>query len=205
MANRKHLPAEERRELTIRTVLDLCSRGNPSRVTMASIADAMRVTQGALFRHFRGKDDIWCAVIDWAAKRLMRRVDRAVEQATTPGEALRALFMTHVVFITEHPGVPRMLMGELQHPEPTPARRIARSLLEAYRQRVSAVLSEGRDGGEFAPDLDVDAAAVQFIGTIQGMVLQSLMVGDVSRIRGQAPRLLELYMRGIGAARRGHD
>lgn len=199
MPNRRHLPADERRELTIRTVLDLCGRGNPSRVTMASIADAMQVTQGALFRHFRGKEDIWNAVIEWVMNRLLRRVDSVIETAESPDEAMRALFTMQVEFITEHPGVPRMLMAELQYPEPTPARRMAHSLLATYRRRLGAVLSQGCERGDFAQELDVEAAAMQFIGTIQGMVLQSLMAGSLHDVRDRAPRMLELYMRGIGA------
>jgi hypothetical protein len=39
-----------------------------------------------------------------------------------------------------------------------------------------------------------------FIGTIQGLVMQSLLDGDVERIRRDAPRAFAIYCRGIRSA-----
>jgi len=39
-----------------------------------------------------------------------------------------------------------------------------------------------------------------FIGTIQGLVMQSLLAGDVTRIRRDAPRVFDIYRRGIRSA-----
>ena len=62
------LPAEERRALTIQTVIDLAARQNPSDITTTDIARHMGLTQGALFRHFPTKDELWLAVMDWVAE-----------------------------------------------------------------------------------------------------------------------------------------
>ena len=43
-------------------------------------------------------------------------------------------------------------------------------------------------------------AVVLFIGTIQGLVMQSLLAGDVVRMRAQAPAVFAIYRRGIGCA-----
>ncbi|MCC6200386.1 MAG: TetR family transcriptional regulator, partial [Moraxellaceae bacterium] len=43
-----------------------------------------------------------------------------------------------------------------------------------------------------------EAAATLFIGTIQGLVMQSLLMGDVARMRSDAPRVFAIYRRGIG-------
>ena len=53
--------------------------------------------------------------------------------------------------------------------------------------------------GELAADLDADAAAALFIGSIQGLVMQSLLAGDVGRMRLDAPRVFAIYRRGIGS------
>jgi len=49
----------------------------------------------------------------------------------------------------------------------------------------------------FRASLDVKAAALLFIGTIQGLVMQSLMAGNVARIRHDAPKVFAIYRRGI--------
>lgn len=195
----KHLRADERRELTVRTVVDLAAEQNPSEITTAAIAKRMHVTQGALFRHFPNKDAILEAVMDWVADRLLTRLDKAVVAAPGPLAALEAMFMAHIEFIVDHPGVPRMLFGELQRTGSTPAKRMAKSLLKRYGERLHGLMEQGKEGGELAPDLDVDTAAVLFIGTIQGLVMQSLIAGKVAQIRGRAPAVFAVFQRGIAA------
>ena len=48
----KHLPADERRAVTVESVVALAGSQNPSEITTAAIAKHMNLTQGALFRHF---------------------------------------------------------------------------------------------------------------------------------------------------------
>lgn len=183
----------------MRTLVELCAEQDPARITTASIAARMGVTQGALFRHFSGKDEIWQAVMVWVADQVMQRLDKAVPRTDTPLAILDAMFMAHVGFITEHPGVPRLMFGQLQHAEPTDATRLVRSMLAGYRERLADILARGKEVGELRADLDINAAATQFIGTVQGLVVQSLIDGDVARIAEQAPSALLLYRRGIEA------
>lgn len=199
MTAKRNLSAEARRQRTVETVLELCAEEDPATLTTGRIAQHMRVTQGALFRHFPSKDAIWESVANWVAERVMRELDEAAATAEGPLAALEAMFHAHVTFIQCHPGVPRMIMGQLQHDHPTPARQVVRSLLFRYRERVEARLVEARRAGILRPGLDLDAAATQFIGMVQGLVMQSLMVGDMSHMARQAPSALDIYLHGIRA------
>ena len=195
----KHLPADERRAVTIGAVVELAGLVNPSEITTAAIAKHMRVTQGALFRHFPSKDAIWRAVMEWMAERLLGRIDHAAQGIDSPVAALRAMFMSHVEFVIEHPGVPRMMFGELQRAEASPAKDMARTLIRRYGDRLRALLERGKAGGEIAPEVDVEAAATLFIGTIQGLVMQSMLSGDIGRMRAEAPGVFAIYQRGIAS------
>ena len=157
----------------------------------------MGLTHGALFRHFPTKDAILQAVMEWVAERLLSRVNQAAESTTSPVAALEAIFMTHVDFVVEHPGVPRIMFGELQRAEKSGAKRLARTLVQKYGQRLQELVEAGKAKGELNIALDSEAAAILFIGTIQGLVMQSLLAGDVARIRRDAPRVFEIYLRGI--------
>jgi len=194
----KHLPAEERRAATVEAVVDLAAEQNPSDITTTAIAQRMGLTQGALFRHFPTKDAILQAVMSWVTERLLARVDKAAEGTASPVAALEAVFMAHIDFVSEHPGVPRMLFGELQRPGETLPKRMAQTLIHRYGERLRRLLEAGKAQGKLDAGLDVDAAAVLFIGTIQGLVMQSLLAGDVARIRRDAPGVFSIYRRGIG-------
>ena len=195
----KNLPAEERRAVTVEAVVTLAASKNPSEITTAAIARQMHLTQGALFRHFPNKEAIWQAVMEWVAERLLARIDHAAQGIESPLAAMQAMFMSHVEFVVEHPGVPRMLFGELQRTESTPTKRMVQTLLQRYGERLHRYIEQGKARGELSVNLDNEAAAMLFIGTIQGLVMQSLLAGDVDRIRHDAPRVFEIYRRGIGS------
>jgi AcrR family transcriptional regulator len=196
----KPLPAETRRAVTVEAVIELAAERDPGEITTAAIASHMKLTQGALFRHFPSKDAIWEAVMEWVAERLLARVDRAAAQAASPVAALQAIFLAHADFVAEHPGVPRMLFGELQRAGATPAKRLARTLLERYGERIRARLEAGKAAGEVSAALDVDAAVTLFVGTLQGLIMQSMLAGDILRIRQDAPRVFAIYLAGIRSA-----
>ncbi|KON79498.1 TetR/AcrR family transcriptional regulator [Azoarcus sp. PA01] len=196
----KHLPADERRAGTVEAVVELAGSQNPSEITTSAIAKHMNLTQGALFRHFPTKDAIWQAVLEWVAERLLGRIDRAAQGIESPLAAMQAMFMAHIEFVAEHPGVPRMIFGELQRAESTPAKRMVQTLIQRYGERLHRLIENGKACGELSATLDSEAAATLFIGTIQGLVMQSLLAGDVARIRREAPRVFAIYRRGIGAA-----
>ncbi len=193
----RNLPAEERRAVTVEAVVELAATQNPSEITTAAIAKQMHLTQGALFRHFPSKEAIWQATMEWVAERLLNRVERAAEGIDSPLAALRAMFMAHVDFVTEHPGVPRMMFGELQRSEPTAAKRMVKTLLERYQQRLHKLIETGKARGEMAVALDSEAAALLFIGTIQGLIMQSLLADDVPGMARNAARVFDIYCRGI--------
>lgn len=193
----KHLPADERRAVTIEAVIELAAEQNPSDITTSAIAQRMGLTQGALFRHFPSKEAILQAVMMWVAERLLWRVDKAAQEASTPLAALEAIFMTHIDFVADHPGVPRMMFGELQRAGETAPKRMVQTLVLGYRERLQVLILQGKEQGELDAALDVEAAATLFVGTIQGLVMQSLMAGDVSSVRRNAPRVFAIYRRGI--------
>ena len=193
----QYLSAEDRRAATVQAVVDLAAEQNPAEITTTAIADRMGLTQGALFRHFPNKEAIVEATMSWVGERLLVSVDKAAEGAASPGAALEAMFMTHIDFVSKHPGVPRMLFGELQRSGETLAKRMVQTLIRQYEQRLRRLMEAGKAQGELSAELDVDAAAVLFIGTIQGLVMQSLLAGKVSRIRRDAPAVFTIYRRGI--------
>ncbi len=199
-ASNKYLPAAKRRVVTVETVVELAGEQNPSKITTASIAKRMGLTQGALFRHFTNKDAIFQAVMEWVIERLMSRIEKAVHAKSSSLAALESMFMAHVDFITEHPGIPRILFGELQHPEETAPKMVVQTLIRCYGERLNCLFEQGKVSGELDEELDNEAAATLFIGTIQGLVMQSLLAGDVSRMRRDAPRVFTIYQRGIRSA-----
>ena len=139
--------------------------------------------------------------MEWVAGQLLARTEKAAQTASSPLAALEAMFVTHIDFIARHPGVPRILFGELQHAEDAPAKRMVQTLLIRYGERLGTLIEKGKSQGELSQDVDTTAAVSLFIGMIQGLIMQSLLAGDIHRMRAEAPKVFAIYSRGIGRIR----
>lgn len=196
-ATRKNLTAEQRRHVTIEAVVDLAAQQNPGSITTAAIAKHMNLTQGALFRHFTNKEAIWQAVMEWVSKRLLSKINKAAAAADNSLAALESVFMTHIGFIIAHPGVPRMLFGELQRSEDTAAKNIVHHTLKNYAEIIAKLVEQGKVENLIDEDADAKAVAVLFIGSMQGLVMQSMLGGDIKLMKDKAEGVFKLFRKSI--------
>ncbi|AOW12526.1 hypothetical protein LPB72_15860 [Hydrogenophaga crassostreae] len=193
-------PTEARQASLIAAALALAAERSPAEVTTAQLAQAIGVTQGAVFRHFESKEAIWLAVLDDASERLLARLlSAAAPHATNGLHALEAVFDAHVEFVIEHPGLPRLVFQELQRPQDTALKANVRQLMQAYRMLLVKLLKRGQAEGLIAQSVDPQTATVVLMGAVQGLVMQALMSGDVAAMRTQAPRVFQLLRAGLSA------
>ena len=198
---RQRLSSPERQEAIVAAVLELAAEVGPGRITTQAIADRVGVTQGALFRHFPDKEAIWSAVFAWLPTALGKALEGPFRDGRAPLDTLERVFHAHVGFVAAHPGVPRILFHELQRPADSAARRRLRELVGAYRQRLIAQFEAAKIARQVAADLDAEAAAVLFIGTVQGLVLQTTLFTDEKSMRAHARRLFPLLLDGFRGRR----
>ena len=179
----------ERRGEIVAAYLALAAEGDPGRITTGQLAERVGLTQGALFRHFAGKEAMVEAVVEWVAAGLMGAV-RSVLGEVEPGEELEALgraFLAHAAFVDRHPGGPRVILSELQHAGGTGALRAAGDLMRGYRVLVERVMRRGCAAGVLRADLDVQAASGVYLGALQGLLFQALVGGRAASVSKAAP------------------
>jgi AcrR family transcriptional regulator len=200
------LPTEERQADIVAAALRLLQDSSPALVTTGDIAVAVGVTQGAVFKHFTTKDAIWVAAMRWVRQVLLLALTEAAAPAAqaagarAPRDALAAIFKAHVDFVIAHPGVPRLIFHELQQPADSATKQEVRALMQAYRELLQRVLGQAVTQGDAAPGLDTAAAATLFMGSVQGLVMQSMLAGKPGAMRSQAPGVLALVLRGLKGA-----
>lgn len=192
------LSTEERQAGIVAAILQLARDTSPALITTNDIAQAVGLTQGAVFKHFESKEAIWRAAMQWVHQTLISALTQAAEAAPSPGDALAAVFRAHVDFVLTHPGVPRVIFHELQQPDDTAAKQEVRALLQDYRALLLNLLTQARDAGQVPVGLDVEAAVTAFVGLIQGLVMQAMLSGRAPALREHAERVFTIYLRGLG-------
>lgn len=191
------LPTETRQAEIIAGALRLAQTRSPGAITTAELAGAVGLSQGALFKHFASKDAVWLAALDWVAEHLLATLTSAAQQANGPVEALQRVFEAHVAFCITNPGVPRVIFHELQQPVDTPIKQKVRGLMHDYRQLLMTLMHAAVQRAEANPALNVPAAATMFVGLVQGLVMQSMLSGQVAHMAVDGPPVFQLFLRAI--------
>jgi AcrR family transcriptional regulator len=194
---RKRLGADERREEIIRVTLALAAKQGVDDVTTQDMAQAMGVTQGAVFRHFPSKDSIWLAVMQWVRERLMGVLGRAAALGRDPLDALQRMFFAHIDFIAGHPAIPRVLMSEHLHGRSPALRQLVTEIMLAYEAKITGLLVDAKAQGLARGDLDAHAAATLYIGMIQGLVLQTSILRDQRTLVAEAARTFPIFLQAV--------
>jgi AcrR family transcriptional regulator len=194
---RKRLGADERREEIIRVTLALAAKQGVDDVTTQDMAQAMGVTQGAVFRHFPSKDAIWLAVMQWVRDRLMAVLGRATAQGRDPLDALQRMFFAHIDFISRYPAIPRVLMSEHLHGRSSALRRMVTEIMLGYEAKIAGLLTDAQAQGLARADLDAHAAATLYIGMIQGLVLQTSILRGQRTLAAEAARTFPVFLQAI--------
>lgn len=189
---------EVRQASLVEAALLLAAERSPSDITTADLARAVGISQGAVFKHFASKEAIWLAVLDWVAEALITRLHAAAagaDRAALP--ALRAVFLSHVDFVSAYPGVPRLVFQELQRPGDTALKNRVRALMLRYRQLLLAVLQHAKTQQALRPEVELQAATVLFLGSVQGLLMQAMISNNVPAMAAQAPGVFAILQHGL--------
>lgn len=198
------LSGEARRTAIIDAVLGLSAERSPGLITTSDIAGALGLSQGAIFKHFPSKEDIWLAVAERVASSLLMTIERVAAQANSPLAGLRAIFLAHVGFVIERPGAPRFIFHELQRAIDSPVKLRLRGMLADYRQLLMHLLAEAAQHGQVDENINHAAAVSLLIGSIQGLVMQSMVADSQLAMLEQAEAVLAIIERGITRQARGN-
>lgn len=194
---RKRMSSEDRQSEIIRVAIALAAEKDVGSVTTQDMADAMNLTQGAIFRHFANKDEIWLAVMYWIRERLMSVLSNAAADATDPLDAVHRMFLAHVSFVSKHPAIPRILFSELQHKKDGKLRQLIQELVSGYEARIAGLLDAAKLQSLVDVELDSRHAAVLYIGMIQGLVMQVSIFGGKRSLLQEAEQTFPIFLHGI--------
>jgi len=152
----------ETRDLIIRVALQLFSELGYHETTMADIAEAASIGKGTIYWHFTSKQELFEAVIESGAKRLVQVVRQILDQPVDSREKLRRFILEHIRFYKQSSSLARILMQEHR-----PAKRKHR----LWRMRLGMInateqiLKEGIETGSLRP-LDVEIIAPAIVGAV---------------------------------------
>ncbi len=188
---RSRKSAADRKVEIVETAIRLSAEIGPNRVTTQHLADAVGVTQPAIFRHFATKSEIWLEVGDHIIGQMqaLNRHMTHVQPDDLHGH-LHEVVGRHFVHIAAQPAIPAILFSRELLTDYEPLRVKVDALLDERRTSLATLIRKAQDTGLHKAELIADDAAVQVLAIIQGLSMRWLVANQGFDLAAEGRRVV---------------
>ncbi|NOD78811.1 TetR/AcrR family transcriptional regulator [Ruegeria sp. HKCCD4332] len=188
-------PADERKTEIVQAMLRLADELGPDRLTTQSVADAVGLTQPAIFRHFATKQDLWLAVAAVISDRLKTAWADALKTSDDPTARVKALILAQLHQIETMPAIPSILFSRELQVENDDLRQSVLALMTELVALLAIELTKGQKAGLFDTDLLPEDGALLLVSLVQGLAIRWTLGKRSFALESEGRRLLDAQMR----------
>ncbi len=163
------LDTKTRQKQIIDVSLNLIKEGGIQNLTMKRIAERVGISEQAIYRHFKSKQDILCSIISYFNEHF-ENVFQSVSQIPTVEKRMSAFIDGHLAYFQANPATAAVIFSEeiFQYDS-----KLARKVNELVEKRISVItifISLAQQEGAFRKDLSAEDIAYIFLGSIRFLV-----------------------------------
>jgi TetR/AcrR family transcriptional regulator len=162
----------QRREEILQALARMLESNNAGRVTTATLAEEVGVSEAALYRHFGSKAQMFEALVGFIEESLFTRVNRILESDDPPPEQCEQILRLWLGFAAKNPGLARLMLGESIQSESEELKGRVSQLMERLETQLKQLLKQARVESRLSSDTDAVAAANLLVAVVHGRINQ---------------------------------
>lgn len=166
VTKQKRAAGPSRKEQIVKVTLDIIGEYGFKGLTTAKIAEGVGISEAALYRHFKSKEEILSVAVNTIGQRLKMTIHEIMALDLSAPQKLEKIFMTHLDHIRTNRGVPRIIYTSEVHVEPD-LRVKLHQIIENYLSTISALVEEGQAQKEVSAKLKPELVAARFLSMLQ--------------------------------------
>ncbi len=146
---------------------------NPGdRITTAKLAEAVGVSEAALYRHFPSKAKMFEGLIEFVEDAVFSRIKLIMVEETEALQRCHKLLHLLLGFTERNPGITRILNGDALAGETARLRSRVQQFYERLETQIKQILREAELNEGLRPQITVSAAANLLLAAAEGRIGQ---------------------------------
>ncbi len=167
----------DRKHEILQTVAQMLEDPAGEKVTTAALAARLKVSEAALYRHFRGKAEMFEGLIEFIEQTLFALINKITGEEKSGLRQIEAILGIMLAFAQKNRGMTRVLVGEALVNEDERLQTRINQLHERLEAALKQALRFGVSQGEFAQEVDIAAQANLMMSFVIGRWHQFAMSG----------------------------
>ncbi|MGE3773085.1 MAG: nucleoid occlusion factor SlmA [Gammaproteobacteria bacterium] len=144
-----------------------------ARISTASLAAALGVSEAALYRHFASKAKMFDALIDFAEETVFGLANRILEETSDAAARCGRICSVVLRFAEKNPGITRVLMGDILVGEHERLRARVAQFFDRLETQLRQILRDSLLSAGAQPDRAlINAAASLILASVTGRLAQ---------------------------------
>lgn len=161
------------RRQQILEALALMLQNHPGdRITTASLAKAVGVSEAALYRHFPSKAKMLEGLIAFAEDTLFNRINLILTEQPEAYDRCRNIVLLILRFVERNPGFARLFVGDALAGETERLRARMHQLMNRVETQLRLVLREHNAREPSLPTIHINGSANMLLAYTEGKILQ---------------------------------
>ncbi|MBE0511360.1 MAG: nucleoid occlusion factor SlmA [Gammaproteobacteria bacterium] len=161
-----------RRQHILETLAQELENSPGQRITTASLARAVGVSEAALYRHFPSKAKMFEGLIEFIEDSVFGLINRILADESDARLRCEKIMLLLLGFSARNPGISRILVGDVLNGENERLRTRIGQFFDRIETQFKQVLREAEPAGLLHKGLPVSAAANLLLATAEGRMNQ---------------------------------
>ncbi|MGC9362281.1 MAG: TetR/AcrR family transcriptional regulator [Candidatus Syntrophosphaera sp.] len=161
-----------RQEEIIQAAITIIARQGFKALTTKNLAGELKLTEAALYRHFKNKNDLILRILDHFKNLSCEVLERIRDGELDPMEKIHRFVLSRYELFTDNPELAQVMFSEeLFRFDPFYARQM-QEIMEIHRDSVTGYISDAQARGMIAKELDPLQLFRIIIGSMRFMISQ---------------------------------
>ncbi|OGA21272.1 MAG: nucleoid occlusion factor SlmA [Betaproteobacteria bacterium RIFCSPLOWO2_02_FULL_67_26] len=158
----------ERRHQILQTLAQMLEQPAGEKVTTAALAARLSVSEAALYRHFKGKAEMFEGLIEFIEQTLFALINRITGEEKSGLRQLEGIMTVLLGFAQKNRGMTRVLIGDALVNEDDRLQSRINQLHDRLEAALKQALRFGVSQKEIAPEVDITAQANLLMSFVTG-------------------------------------
>ena len=160
-------------------------------LTTKNLAAKMGFAESALYRHFKGKEEIIVTMLQYLAANMDKRLTACVEKLDDPVEKLKAVFNNQFAYFEKHPHFLVAVFSEGLLEESKKINAAIMQIMATKRKHLLPVIKQGQLEGVFETSAPAEDLLHIIMGSFRLHMLQWRMTDFSFDVKKKGNRLMD--------------
>jgi len=196
----RHKTAVRQSEI-VQSARELIMHRGVNAVTIRNIAAKNRITEGAIYKHFKSKRAILQLLIEDFEKNLMKAIESTIINDDDPVKMLKDIMHVHLKYTEERKSELFAITAASVHFDDKVLRQNILDVIERYKSRVKVILRKAQNANLIRSNLDIDSVSLTFFGLVQITAIQYALTNYTVAPITKFNALWDIFLNGIVKSR----